>query len=547
MKASYLALLNKLPFTARRVLEVGGVHGLLASTYLRRNPSATYVFPTADKQLATQLKLVNAVAYQGAVESTRVMSLLKKHTPFDVLVLHVNGSDEAVLGERLALVAPLLSDEVTCVVALIDVRADVTQGAENTSLTVSQQPNETTDRQSHFRPRMKRLANTLLSAGWRMIDAQLSDVSVNHAGSQTRTDCIVRISRASQPAREVLSVATLGLKKVGGVTHARVDFPMAALRAEPYTRVVWDAEKIAIPKDMPPGILVLHRFAVNPTHPLLKSIEEYSRRGWIVVLDFDDDPRFWPEIVASKFYGFHAVHAVSVSTPALAHLVRAWNSELKVLPNAIFEIPDQKAETNYMEPGQRLRIFYGAFNREQDMAEVAPSLFSMFEQHADAIEIEVIFDKRFYEDLPTTISARFHPLVSFEQYQQLLASCDLALLPLRDTEFNRCKSDLKFIECCAAGVIPICSNVVYGLEEDHRTIGLFPASVDDWGKAIEALIADPKALQHKKKLARDYVLTKRLHAQGVSERETWYRSLLSRRAELEECRQRRVEALVNHA
>jgi len=539
MKASHVALLNRLPFTARRVLEVGGVHGFLASAYLRRNPSATYVFPTADKQLAAQLKLGSAVIYQGAVESARVMSLLKKRAPFDVLVLHADGSDDTILCQRLALLAPLLSDKVACVVSLININANIAE--------VVGPAKEPTAHQSLLRSRMKRLANVLLSAGWRMIDAQLPTVAVNESDTQTRQECIVRITRASQPAREVLPVAALGLKKVGGVTHARVDFPMAALRAEPYTRVVWDAEKIAIPKDMPPGILVLHRFVVNPNHPLLKAVEDYSRRGWIVVLDFDDDPRFWPDIVASKFYGFHAVHAVSVSTPALAHLVGAWNSEVKVLPNAIFEIPNLTAETNDVGLGRRLRIFYGAFNREQDIAEVAPSLLSMFEHYADDIEIEVILDKRFYEQLPTTVAARFHPLVSFEQYQQLLSSCDLALLPLRDTEFNRCKSDLKFIECCAAGVIPVCSRVVYGEEEDHLAIGVFPDSVDAWGKAIEALITDSKVLQHKKKLARDYVVTKRLHAQGVSERETWYRSLLSQRVELEKNRQSRIAALATLA
>lgn len=543
MQALHVALLNKLPFTAQRVLEVDGLHGLLAEAYLRRNPAAAYVFTTVDEQLAKQLKHGSAVIYPGAVESDGVIALLKRQAPFDVLVLHTDGSDDAVLCKRLGLLAPLLTNAVTCVVTLVNLHADITEVAESTSGTMAKPIKALTHRQSHFQLRMKQLADTLSSAGWRMMDAQLSAASATDSVTGPRTDCVVRIERASQPVREVLPVAALGLKKVGGVTHARVDFPMAALRAEPYTRVVWDAETITIPKDMPPGILVLHRFTVNPSHPLLKAVEDYSRRGWIVVLDFDDDPRFWPEIVSSNFYGFRAVHAVSVSTPALSQLVRDWNPEVKVLPNAIFEFPDLKAKTSDVASGRRLRIFYGALNRDQDMAEVAPSLVSVLGRHADAIELEVIFDKRFYEALPTTIAARFYPLLSVDQYQQLLASCDVALLPLQDTEFNRCKSDLKFIECCAAGVLPVCSPVVYGAEESHRAIGVFPTSVDDWGKAIEALISDPAALERKKKLARDYVSTNRMHAQGVHERDAWYRSLLSRRAELERDRQRRIEAL----
>jgi glycosyltransferase involved in cell wall biosynthesis len=61
-----------------------------------------------------------------------------------------------------------------------------------------------------------------------------------------------------------------------------------------------------------------------------------------------------------------------------------------------------------------------------------------------------------------------HPLIDFERvdchiskYPQLLAdlSLDIGIAPLRDSEFNRCKSNIKFLEMASIGVPLVASNV----------------------------------------------------------------------------------------
>ena len=107
----------------------------------------------------------------------------------------------------------------------------------------------------------------------------------------------------------------------------------------------------------------------------------------------------------------------------------------------------------------------------------------------------------------------------------------------------RCKSDLKFIESCAYGLIPICSTVVYDERKAHRQIGIFPKGPDSWGQAIELLLNDNDQLNLRRHAGRAYVLRERMHAHLVREREDWYRNLLNQRAEIESQRRDRLLSL----
>jgi hypothetical protein len=292
---------------------------------------------------------------------------------------------------------------------------------------------------------------------------------------------------------------------------------------------------------------MLHRYPLSNDDTLTTAIERYIEKGWVIVLDFDDDPRFWPDNVKNNFVGFRRVHAVSVSTPALAALIGEWNPQVKLLPNAVFEAPWLDKPQGMPVTERPLRIFYGALNREEDMQEISASLLSALQRHADKLELEVIQDKQFFDSLPAGIRARFHPILPVSDYHQILMSCDIALLPLRDTAFNRCKSDLKFIECCAHGVVPICSSVVYADQAAHREIGVFPKGPRSWGKAIEGLINAPEEIIRRRDAGRAYIFSQRMHTQQVDDREMWFRSLLEKRDQLEIARRERMSAFATQA
>jgi glycosyltransferase involved in cell wall biosynthesis len=114
--------------------------------------------------------------------------------------------------------------------------------------------------------------------------------------------------------------------------------------------------------------------------------------------------------------------------------------------------------------------------------------------------------------------------------RSLAKSCDIAVIPLADTEFNRAKSDLKFLEASALGLPVIGSDVkAYGATiEDARTGLLVDNDPLEWASAIERLHADSSLRRDLTSAALDYVSSERLLKQHVHESEAFLDSLLTR-------------------
>jgi hypothetical protein len=260
----------------------------------------------------------------------------------------------------------------------------------------------------------------------------------------------------------------------------------------------------------------------------------------VLVSEIDDDPHHWREFVESDFYAYRAVHAVTVSTEPLANMIRQWNPNVQVFPNAILELPPQTAQRP--DSGQRLRIFFGALNRSADWASMQAGVLAAAAELAGAVEFVVVHDDVVSKSLAAVVNTEFHPTLPYAAYMDLLRTCHVALLPLNDTPFNRLKSDLKFIECCAAGVVPVCSPVVYAERPEHHEIGLFAETADQWKHALLALASDPNEVAQRAALGRDYVRRQRMHSQQAPEREAYYQSLMANRAALESERRARVAA-----
>ena len=161
----------------------------------------------------------------------------------------------------------------------------------------------------------------------------------------------------------------------------------------------------------------------------------------------------------------------------------------------------------------------------------------------DAMEFVVVHDQAFYDALPEGVTKTFLPTTDIDRYTQTLASCDIALLPLNDTPFNRCKSDLKLIECAAAQVAVICSDVVYAKNKQHKKFASFANTSDEWRDALLTLASDAKLRKSKVTKGLAYVKKERMHAQQSASRLAFYQSLLSNRNTLASQRTERLSAL----
>lgn len=370
------------------------------------------------------------------------------------------------------------------------------------------------------------------ASGWTLID--ITDVPAEDPGIDARPDWIVRA--VSGPCPTPITVAALGMRKVAGVTDARIDHPLRALASRPSVRAAWGAGGVEVPGHWSPGVLILHRQFLDGAG-FVSAIEKRIEAGWVVVSEIDDDPRHWPQYAKADYRAFRGVHAVSVSTEPLARLIRRWNPHVRIFPNAAPYLPSIAPTTP--KSGNRIRVFFGALNREKDWAGIMRGLERVATEMADAVEFVVVHDHAFFNALPD-VSKAFSETLAYDDYLALLATCDIALLPLNDSPFNRLKSDLKFIECCAAGVVPICSPTVYWAEARHRDIASFAETPKDWVRALRALAKDPAELARRRGLALDYVRSRRMHSDQAEGREGVFRSLLADREVLEADRKARL-------
>lgn len=552
----------RLPLSARRVLEIGCGAGALARAYLERNPAAQYVGVELSEGATREAAGIAHRVIAGDIEQTQVrvaLDRMRGDAGFDVLVF---GDVLEHLRDPWRLLAELRGYMVpggVCVACIPNVAHwSVVQQQINGRWDYAEAG--LLDR-THLRFFTLETAIELFrAAGWTVLDAKprilwpdkteaalrafaplAETLGLTHEKMRRDLAAFQWIVRAvNGPVTVPLSVAALGLNKVAGVTDARVDHPMAALSTLPTVRAVWGAGGLSVPPDWPPGVFVLHRQFMNDAR-FNAHIEDLVIKGWLIVADMDDDPHHWKEFVETDFRAYRGVHAVTVSTEPLAEMVRQWNPNVEVFSNAILELPEVPEAA--ARQGKRIRIFFGALNRGLDWAGLSSALTEAAQTLADVAEFVVVHDRAFFDAMPEAIAKEFHPTLPHDQYMAVLATCDVALLPLNDIPFNRLKSDLKFIECCAAGVVPICSPVVYGERAEHREIGVFAASADEWRQSLLRLCKDAAEIGRRRALGLAYVKRERMHCHQVAAREAWYRSLRDQREILEAQRQQRFKAL----
>jgi glycosyltransferase involved in cell wall biosynthesis len=232
------------------------------------------------------------------------------------------------------------------------------------------------------------------------------------------------------------------------------------------------------------------------------------------------------------------VHAVQTSTEPLAAVLRQTNPEVAVFTNAIVRLPDVR---NYADPN-RLTLFFAGLNREDDWPPFLEALNGVAALAGERLQFRIVADNGLFEALQTP-HKRFVPLCDYETYQDLLAGSEISFMPLRDNAFNRCKSDLKFIEAAAHRVTALASPVVYaGSVEDGRT-GLLFRDAAELQMRLLHLLADPARGRAIGDAARAMVARQRMLGRQVPQRLAWYRSLWARRDELHRALLERVPEL----
>ncbi len=243
-----------------------------------------------------------------------------------------------------------------------------------------------------------------------------------------------------------------------------------------------------------------------------------KRIGIPVIIDTDDHYQLSDSHILKKEWklnhraeslimNFTNADAVMVTTPYLKYVVSQFNSNVQVFPNTIdFEQPQfipnpdiaaMKSElvhigwsgsVTHLEDLQLIEGEILSLNKSQ-YKDYKFMLAGFYEGDSIWHKYENIFTSKYIigDDNYGRINA-----ADVNSYAQAYNLFDIGLIPLRDTEFNRAKSELKMLEMGTFGLPVIVSDVEAYRSLSRHGENCLVAGKKDWYKLIRRLIENPE-------------------------------------------------------
>ena len=272
----------------------------------------------------------------------------------------------------------------------------------------------------------------------------------------------------------------------------------------------------------------------------------------LFISEMDDHPMLWEDdYKKTAWINFRAVHAIQTSTPYLADYLSQYNPHVTVFANQLRRLPPPRNFDEEFRQKKPVTIFFGALNRDGDFIELLPILNRFAKQYGDKVAFKILSRKNLFDALEAEnktfigdVNKHEGQFVPYDVYEEAIRSSDIALLPLRDTEFNRSKSDLKFIECAGSGAVVLASPVVYSKTIEEGRTGFIYRDDREFVTKLNLLVKNKNLRRMVAESAYSYVKRERLMSQHYMERLEWYRELLSRLPELTEEAAKRIEKFI---
>lgn len=264
------------------------------------------------------------------------------------------------------------------------------------------------------------------------------------------------------------------------------------------------------------NMVVTPRYALKEQWMMDRWIHLVRDAGLVWVYESDDD-LFSPEVVplqAEFFFSLwpdaeHAgveyelewerqqrigilgqVDAIIVSTAPLAAVVRQHTSQpVHVLPNAIdsgWFATRMRRRSRWIPP---LTVGWsGGWRGIEDVQPVASAWSAIAERHPDVRFVVYGWDAPIFKSVISPDRLTVIPWGSLSKYPAGLRNIDIACCSVAATDWNRCKSPIKWYEATLAGSACVVSDAVYGEVVLDGVTGLVAQTPADWEYQIVQLI-----------------------------------------------------------
>lgn len=300
----------------------------------------------------------------------------------------------------------------------------------------------------------------------------------------------------------------------------------------PYNKTPENKSKAAQASD----VVVFHR-AEDPKK--LELARLLKQQGKKIVFDNDDTYKDSTSVKLNKFITEERVKKgmtslnkyvdafileadlVTCSTEFLAEEYRKLNPNVVVLPNCVdpfyFDEPLKNSSkeirigvTGSIGVSSDLDVLAPIINHFENDPRVKIVYFSLPANRYDKLVGETYTDEYKFLD---SINVEWHPYVDIDKYYDKLNSLklDMMIIPRADNYFNRCKSNLKFLEASMFEIPCIAQGFADGKSpyqvntEDQKYMKIVTDN-KDWIPEIEKMINDKEGREEMGKKAKEYVL-----------------------------------------
>ena len=218
--------------------------------------------------------------------------------------------------------------------------------------------------------------------------------------------------------------------------------------------------------------------------------------------------------------------ALQVTAPALKKLYGHLNKHCEFFLNQILHVPPKKAlkESNGVVIG-----WGGSHGHLEDLAEIAEPLSNWIMTQPNVVLHLMCSDPiwKLFDSLPSHKKRRTLP-GSIDEYYDFLAKIEIGIAPLKNTSFNRSRSDVKFLEYAVSGVVPVLSRMEpYLRSVKNEETGFLYKDSSELNDILNRLVKDALLSRGIAKAARQYVMTERLQLKHGRDRIDFYMDLLN--------------------
>jgi tetratricopeptide (TPR) repeat protein len=227
----------------------------------------------------------------------------------------------------------------------------------------------------------------------------------------------------------------------------------------------------------------------------------------------------------------HTADALQFSSAGLQEIFGHLNAHHRVFANQLWHLSPVASRAS-AQPGNRpLRLGWGgSLGHRDDIAAVVPVIAEILRRHPQVVWAAMAPQEmhKVFASLPTA-RCELRGLGDTAAYRAFLQTLDVGLAPLQDTPFNRCRSDVKYLEYVDAGVAPIVQAArPYADSVRHGEVGLVFADAAELEGAIEALLGDAPLRHRLVAQARQEVAQHRLQVHHAAAQRAFYEDCLRR-------------------